>query len=107
VSIARVRLSTTGQHKEREHVEKYNTVGRDAPGEFERWLGITLTTDENETLIWIWGDPSRLRLITATGKDLVVPDNWVRVTDKGVAAIEGKSYVDYDEQEVFIAQDEV
>jgi hypothetical protein len=36
----------------------------------------------------------------------VVPDNWVRVTDKGVPAIEGKSYVDYDEQEVFIAKDE-
>ena len=95
------------ESKEREHVEKYNTIGRDAPGDFERWLKITLTKDEKETLIWIWGDLLRLRLITPTGKDLVVPDDWVRVTDKGIAAIEGKSYVEYDEQEVFIAKGEV
>ena len=75
MSIARVRLSTTGQHKERKHVEKCNTVGRDAPGEFERWLGITLTRDDNETLIWIRIDLLELRLITPTGKDQVVPDN--------------------------------
>jgi hypothetical protein len=95
------------ESKEREHVEKYTTIGKDAPGDFERSLRITLTKDEKETLIWIWGDLLRLRLITPTGKDLVVPDNWVRVTDKGIAAIEGKSYVEYDEQEVFIAKGEV
>ena len=95
------------ESKERQHVEKYNTIGRDAPGDFERWLKITLTKEEKETLIWIWGDLLRLRLITPTGKDLVIPDNWVRVTDKGIAAIEGKSYVEYDEQEVFIAKGEV
>ena len=93
--------------KERQHVEKYNTIGRDGVGDFERWLKITLTKEEKETLIWIWGDLLRLRLITPTGKDLVIPDNWVRVTDKGIAAIEGKSYVEYDEQEVFIAKGEV
>ena len=64
------------ESKEREHIEKYNTIGRDAPGDLERWLRITLTKDEKETLIWIWGDLLRLRLITPTGKDLVVPDNW-------------------------------
>jgi hypothetical protein len=95
------------ENKEREHIEKYNTIGRDGPGDFERWLGMALTKEEKETLIWIWGDLLRLRLITPTGKDLVVPDNWVRVTDKGIAAIEGKSYVEYDEQEVFIAKGEV
>ena len=95
------------ESKERQHVEKYNTIGRDASGDFERWLKITLTQDEKETLIWIWGDLLRLRLITPTGKDLVIPDNWVRVTDKGIAAIEGKSYVEYDDQEVFIAKGEV
>jgi len=31
------------ESKERQHVEKYNTIGRDAPGDFERWLKITLT----------------------------------------------------------------
>ena len=31
----------------------------------------------------------------------------MRITDKGVAAIEGKSYVEYDEQEVFISKGEV
>lgn len=95
------------ESKDRQHVEKYNTIGRDGPGDFERWLKITLTKDEKETLIWIWGDLLRLRLITPTGKDLVIPDNWARVTDKGIAAIEGKSYVEYDEQEVFIAKGEV
>jgi len=95
------------ESNKRQHVEKYNTIGRDGPGDFERWLGITLTKDEKETLIWIWGELLRLRLITPTGTDLVNPDNWVRVTDKGIAAIEGKSYVEYDEQEVFIAKGEV
>jgi hypothetical protein len=32
---------------------------------------------------------------------------WLRVTEKGTAAIEGKSYVEYDEQEIFIAKGEV
>jgi hypothetical protein len=93
--------------KTRMHVEKYNTIGRDGQGDFERWLRITLTEDEKETLIWIWGDLIRLRLITPTGKDLVIPDNWVRVTDKGIAAIEGRSYVEYDENEMFIPKGEV
>ena len=92
---------------EREHVEKYNTIGKTGPGDFERWLRITLSKDEKETLIWIWGDLLRLRLITPTGKDLMNPDDWVRVTEKGIAAIKGKSYVEYDEQEVFIAKGEV
>jgi hypothetical protein len=93
--------------KARMHVEKYNTIGRNGQGDFERWLRISLTDDEKETLIWIWDDLIRLRLITPTGKDLVIPDNWVRVTDKGVAAIEGKSYVEYDEHEMFISKGEV
>jgi len=90
-----------------EHVERYNTIGRDGAGEFERWLRISMTREEKETLIWIWDELIRSRLIRPTGKDLVVPDNCVRVTDKGVAAIEGKSYVEYEEQEVFIAKGEV
>lgn len=93
--------------KTKEHVEKYNTLGRDGQGDFERWLRIRLTREEKETLIWIWGDLIRLRLITPTGRDLVVPDDWVRLTDKGVAAIEGKSYVEYDDKEVFFSKGEV
>lgn len=95
------------ESKAHQHIEKYNTIGRDGRGDFERWLKIDLTPEEKETLIWLWGDLLRLRLITPTGKDLVIPDNWVRVTDKGVAAIEGKSYVEYDDQEVFIPKGEV
>jgi hypothetical protein len=95
------------ESKARQHIEKFNTIGRDGPGDFERWLKIELTPEEKETLIWIWGDLLRLRLITPTGKDLVIPDNWVRATDKGVAAIEGKTYVEYDEHEVFIPKGEV
>ncbi len=48
-----------------------------------------------------------MRLIVPTGVDLVNPDDWVHVTDKGTAAIEGKSYVEYDEEEVFISKGEV
>lgn len=95
------------QCKTQLHVEKYNTIGRDGQGDFERWLGASLAEDEKETLIWIWGDLIRLRLITPTGKDLVTPDTWVRITDKGLAAIEGKSYIEYDEREVFIPKGEV
>ena len=95
------------QRKTQLHVEKFNTIGRDGQGDFERWLGVNLSEDEKETMIWIWGDLIRLRLITPTGKDLVTPDTWVRITDKGVAAIEGKSYVEYDEREVFIPKGEV
>jgi hypothetical protein len=93
--------------KEGRPVEKYNTIGRSGQGGFEQWLRITLTPDEKETLIWIWGELLRLRLITPTGKDLVNPDGWVRVTDKGIAAIEGKSYVEYDAREIFIPKGEV
>ena len=95
------------ESKNGQHIEKYNTIGRDGQGDFERWLKIDLTPEEKETLIWIWGDLLRLRLITPTGTDLVIPDNWVRVTDKGIAAIEGKAYVEYDEHEVFIPKGEV
>ncbi|MGA7926222.1 MAG: hypothetical protein WCA20_09510 [Candidatus Sulfotelmatobacter sp.] len=34
------------ESKEREHVEKYNTIGRDSAGDFERSLRITLTKDD-------------------------------------------------------------
>ena len=84
----------------KEHVEKYNTIGRDGPGDLERNLRIELNREEKETLIWIWDDLIRLRLMTPTGRDLVVPNDWVRLTDKGVAAIEGKSYVEYDDKVV-------
>ena len=93
--------------KLKEHVEKYNTIGRDGPGDLERHLRIQLTREEKETLIWIWDDLIRLRLMTPTGRDLVVPNDWVRLTDKGVAAIEGKSYVEYDDKEVFFSKGEV
>jgi hypothetical protein len=90
----------------KEHVEKYNTIGKDGPGDLERHLRIELTREEKETLIWIWDDLIRLRLMTPSGRDLVVPNDWVRLTDKGVAAIEGKSYVEYDDKEVFFSKGE-
>jgi hypothetical protein len=68
------------ESKEREHVEKYNTIGRDAPGDFERWLRITLTKEEKETLIWIWGDLLRLRLITCGTQKYRQPPNAVQKT---------------------------
>ena len=39
-----------------------------------------------------------------TGRGLAIPDNWVRITDKGIAAVAGKSYLTYDDGEVFVAK---
>jgi len=86
---------------------KYNAIGRSGQGTFEQWLGIMLRSEEKETLIWAWDELRRLRLITPSGMDLVNPDDWVRITEKGVAAIEGKGYADYVEGEVFINKGEV
>jgi len=74
---------------------------------FERSLRRALRSDEKETLIWAWDELRRLRLITPTGTDLVNPDDWVRITEKGIAAIEGKGYAEYVEGEVFINKGEV
>jgi hypothetical protein len=71
-------------------VHKYNTIGRGVIGDFERWTKTTLLADEKETLIWVWNEMLRLRFISSTGTDLVDPDNWVKLTPKGVAAIQGK-----------------
>src|SRR5882762_2770191 len=88
-------------------VHKYNAIGRSGSGSFEQWLGKSLSRDEKDTLIWAWDELRRLRLIAPTGTDLVNPDDWVRVTEKGTAAIEGKNYAEYVEGEVFINKGEV
>jgi hypothetical protein len=88
-------------------VHKYNAIGRAGEGGFEQWLGKKLRAEEKETLIWAWDELRRLRLITPTGTDLVNPDDWVRITEKGTAAIEGKNYTEYVEGEVFINKGEV
>jgi hypothetical protein len=88
-------------------VHKYNTIGKTGQGTFEQWLRTTLRPDEKETLVWAWDELRRLRLITPTGTDLVNPDDWVRITEKGVAAVEGKAYAEYVEGEVFINKGEV
>src|SRR6266851_5659029 len=88
-------------------VHKYNAIGRSGQGMFERSLRRALRSDEKETLIWAWDELRRLRLITPTGTDLVNPDDWVRITEKGIAAIEGKGYAEYVEGEVFINKGEV
>src|ERR1700674_1720054 len=93
--------------KQSRSVTKYNAIGKSGQGTFEQWLGKTLRTEEKETLIWAWDELRRLRLITPTGTDLVNPDDWVRVTEKGIAAIEGKDYAEYVEGEVFINKGEV
>ncbi|TCK68486.1 hypothetical protein [Acidipila rosea] len=88
-------------------VEKYNTIGKGIQGDFERWLRADLTTEEKDKLIWAWSELLRLRLIAPTGTDLAIPDNWVKVTEKGISAVEGKSYADYAEIEIFIGKGEV
>jgi serine/threonine protein kinase len=78
------------ESKQQQAVNKYNTIGRGALGDVERWIGTTLTREEKDTLIWVWGELVRLRLIAPTGTDMMNPDDWVRTTDRGNAAIERK-----------------
>ena len=93
--------------KQSRPLHKYNVIGKAGQGSFEQWLMKSLRPDEKETLIWAWDELRRLRLISPTGTDLVNPDDWVRITEKGLAAIEGKQYAEYVEGEVFINKGEV
>jgi diguanylate cyclase (GGDEF)-like protein len=64
-------------------VNKFNVIGRSGRGEFEMWLGKEVLPPEKQTLIWVWDELRRARLINATGTDLADPDNWVVVSPKG------------------------
>lgn len=64
-------------------VHKFNVIGKSGQGDFERWRHEQLRQGEKEALIWIWDELKRLRLIVATGTDLVEPENWVRISDEG------------------------
>jgi hypothetical protein len=86
---------------------KYNVIGKAGRGMFEHWLRTTLRPDEKETLIWAWDELIRKRLIAPTGTDLVNPDDWIRVTEKGKAAIEGTKYSEYTGEQEFINRGEV
>jgi hypothetical protein len=87
--------------------QKYNAIGRGGQGDFERWLKRDLTADEKDSLIWTWDELMRLRLIAPTGKDLAAPDSWIKLTDRGAAAVEGKTFIEYGEIEAFISKGEV
>jgi hypothetical protein len=88
-------------------LHKYNVIGKGAQGEFERWLGRDLALDEKDSLIWTWDELIRLRLIAPTGQDLVAPDSWIKLTERGASAIEGKSFSEYVEIETFISKGQV
>jgi hypothetical protein len=88
-------------------VYKYNAIGKGVQGDFERWLKTDLVPEEKQNLIWAWNEVVRLRLIAPTGTDLIAPDDWVKITERGTAAVEGKSYTEYSEIEVFISKGEV
>jgi diguanylate cyclase (GGDEF)-like protein len=62
---------------------KFNVIGRSGKGELEMWLGNDFVPDEKQTLIWVWEELKRARLINATGTDLINPDDWVTVSPKG------------------------
>jgi hypothetical protein len=67
---------------------KFNVIGRSARGEFESSLGRDISPAEKQSLIWIWDELRRSRLIAPTGTDLVNPDDWVMVTPKGMSISE-------------------
>jgi len=94
------------EQKNSRPLHKYNVIGRGVQGEFERWLGRDLTLDEKDSLIWTWDELIRLRLIAPTGKDLVAPDSWVKLTERGAAAVEGRTFIEYAEIEAFISKGE-
>jgi diguanylate cyclase (GGDEF)-like protein len=62
---------------------KFNVIGRSGRGEFEMWLQKDDLAHEKQTLIWLWDELKRARLISATGTDLVNPDDWFTATPKG------------------------
>jgi diguanylate cyclase (GGDEF)-like protein len=64
-------------------VHKFNVIGKSVRGEFEISLGRDLPASDKQSLIWIWDELKRARLIHATGTDLVNPDDWVVVSSKG------------------------
>lgn len=70
-------------------VHKFNVIGRSTRGEFEICLGRDISPSEKQSLIWIWDELKRARLINATGTDLVNPDDWVVVSPKGMTVSEG------------------
>ncbi len=78
--------------KRNESVHKYNTIGRGVRGRFEDWTKTTLTAEEKETLIWVWDELMRLRLISPTGTDSAEPDNWVKLTEAGRATLEQRTF---------------
>ena len=71
-------------------VHKFNVLGRSTKGEFEMWLRRDVLPDEKQTLIWLWDELKRSRLINATGTDLVNPDDWVIVSPKGLTITESE-----------------
>lgn len=73
-----LRLSTRDRS-----VNKFNVIGRSGRGEFEMWLEKDVLPHEKQTLIWVWDELKRARLINATATDLVNPDDWVIVSPKG------------------------
>jgi diguanylate cyclase (GGDEF)-like protein len=73
-----LRLSTRDRS-----VNKFNVIGRSGRGEFEMWLGKDVLPHEKQTLIWVWDEVKRARLINATGTDLVSPDDWVILSPRG------------------------
>jgi hypothetical protein len=95
------------EHKNGRTVHKYNAIGKDVAGQFEQWLKADLLPEEKDALIWSWGELMRLRLIAPRGNDLVAPDEWAKATERGIAAVEGKSFTEYEEMEVFISKGEV
>lgn len=95
------------EQKNRRTPNKYNTIGKGAQGDFERWQKVDLTPDEKDSLIWTWDELIRLRLTASTGTDLTVPDDWVKLTERGASAIHGKTFAEYAEIEAFISKGQV
>jgi hypothetical protein len=48
-------------------LNKFNVIGRSTKGEFETWLGRHTPPSEKQTLIWLWDEFKRERLISGTG----------------------------------------
>jgi len=80
-------------------VNKWNIIGRGMKGRLEIWLKTEFLPNEKQSLMWAWKNLEDQRMIASTGTDLVAPDDWVSITDRGRFAFQGKSLDEYSSSE--------
>ncbi len=76
-------------------VNKWDVIGKGTKGQLEWRLKTEFTPSEKQSLVWAWNSLVDLRMIASTGTDLVAPDDWVKITDLGTSAFQGRRFEKY------------